>query len=108
MTLALTVSSFGYKFGAMPDADWVVDSRMLRSDDAITPSLARFESHGHRRVLRRRRAQTRQPLETLPTPFGLLAVLPGDVPRDVILLGGDLPLHAACKELRPLSREGRL
>ena len=31
MTLALTVSSFGYKFGAMPDADWVVDSRMLRS-----------------------------------------------------------------------------
>ncbi|TMB92758.1 MAG: hypothetical protein E6J45_01770 [Chloroflexi bacterium] len=31
MTLALTVSSFGYKFGAMPDADWVVDSRMLRN-----------------------------------------------------------------------------
>ena len=31
MTLALTVSSFGYKFGPQADADWVVDSRMLRN-----------------------------------------------------------------------------
>lgn len=30
MSLALSVSSFGYKFG-MPDADWVVDSRLLRN-----------------------------------------------------------------------------
>ena len=31
MTLELTVSSFGYKFGAVSDADWVIDSRMLRN-----------------------------------------------------------------------------
>jgi UPF0042 nucleotide-binding protein len=31
VSLALTVSSFGYKFGSLPDADWVVDSRMLRN-----------------------------------------------------------------------------
>jgi UPF0042 nucleotide-binding protein len=31
VTLALTLSSFGYKFGPQPEADWVVDSRMLRN-----------------------------------------------------------------------------
>jgi RNase adapter protein RapZ len=31
VTLQCTISSFGYKFGVEPDADWVIDSRMLRN-----------------------------------------------------------------------------
>jgi RNase adapter protein RapZ len=30
-SLAITVSSFGYKYGVPADADWVVDSRMIRN-----------------------------------------------------------------------------
>jgi UPF0042 nucleotide-binding protein len=29
--LQCTISSFGYKFGPQSDADWVIDSRMLRN-----------------------------------------------------------------------------
>jgi UPF0042 nucleotide-binding protein len=29
--LQFTISSFGYKFGPQSDADWVIDSRMLRN-----------------------------------------------------------------------------
>lgn len=29
--LACTISSFGYKFGPQLDADWVIDTRMLRN-----------------------------------------------------------------------------
>ena len=47
MTLALTLSSFGYKFGPQPDADWVVDSRMLRNpfwEPQLRPLTGRDEA----------------------------------------------------------------
>ena len=54
---------------------------------AARPRIAR-----HRPVIADRRAQSRQSLQPLATPLRLLAVLPRDVARDVVLLVRDLPL----------------
>jgi RNase adapter protein RapZ len=43
----LTVSSFGYKFGSQPEADWIVDARFLRNpfwDPALRPSTGLDEA----------------------------------------------------------------
>ena len=78
------------------------DRDVLGDDDAISAALAGLEPHRHDALVGRRRAQARKSIEAFAASFRLLAVLPRDVARDVVLLGGDLFL--LLREL-PLLRE---
>jgi hypothetical protein len=69
-----------------------IHSGVLGGDHAIPTTLADIEADGHGVAVGERRAETRKPVETLPPPFRLLAVLPGDVASDVVLFRRDATL----------------
>src|SRR5215475_9243725 len=80
--------------GEIPYEDAVpnCNRRVLCDDDTISSTLGDFESDGHRAVLADRSTQAGHSLEPLAPTLRLLAVLPSDVPGDVVLLGGNLSL----------------
>jgi hypothetical protein len=68
--------------GAVTD----VDPDVFRGDYAITAAIARLEGRGHDRLAADGRVEARHSIEPLAPALRLLAVLSGEVPRDVVLL----------------------